>query len=444
MKHAILVVDDESAQRQLLSGSLSRDYNVVTAASALEATQLLSHRSFDLIITDERMPGMTGIELIRWVREHAPEIPVVVMTAYGSVETAVEAMKLGAEDYLTKPLKSLDELRLVVARVLRQRMLQDKNVLHQAEAEAQFPSDVVAESEAMKRVLWLASQVAAQPTTVLLTGESGTGKEVVARLIHRRSPRAEEPFVAVNCAALTESLLESELFGHEKGAFTGAVQNRRGRFELANGGTLFLDEIGEMSVNLQAKLLRVLQEQQFERVGGTRAIVVDVRVIAATNKDIARAMSENAFREDLYYRLSVFPIHIPPLRERRDDIFPLAEYFAGKITARMGRHFRGFAPEAQNILQRYDWPGNVRELINAIERSLIIARGDTITPIDLPFQPRPDRAAATPPVSLAEIEKAAILAALERNSGDRRGTADQLGISLRTLQYRLKEYGLIQ
>jgi len=444
MKHAILVVDDESAQRQLLSGSLSRDYNVVTAASALEATQLLSHRSFDLIITDERMPGMTGIELIRWVREHAPEIPVVVMTAYGSVETAVEAMKLGAEDYLTKPLKSLDELRLVVARVLRQRMLQDKHVLHQAEAEAQFPSDIVAESEAMKRVLWLASQVAAQPTTVLLTGESGTGKEVVARLIHRRSPRAEEPFVAVNCAALTESLLESELFGHEKGAFTGAVQNRRGRFELANGGTLFLDEIGEMSVNLQAKLLRVLQEQQFERVGGTRAIVVDVRVIAATNKDIAKAMSENAFREDLYYRLSVFPIHIPPLRERRDDIFPLAEYFAGKITARMGRHFRGFAPEAQNILQRYDWPGNVRELINAIERSLIIARGDTITPIDLPFQPRPDRAAATPPVSLAEIEKAAILAALERNSGDRRGTADQLGISLRTLQYRLKEYGLIQ
>ena len=444
MKHAILVVDDESAQRQLLSGSLSRDYNVVTAASALEATQLLSHRSFDLIITDERMPGMTGIELIRWVREHAPEIPVVVMTAYGSVETAVEAMKLGAEDYLTKPLKSLDELRLVVARVLRQRMLQDKHVLHQAEAEAQFPSDIVAESEAMKRVLWLASQVASQPTTVLLTGESGTGKEVVARLIHRRSPRAEEPFVAVNCAALTESLLESELFGHEKGAFTGAVQNRRGRFELANGGTLFLDEIGEMSVNLQAKLLRVLQEQQFERVGGTRAIVVDVRVIAATNKDIAKAMSENAFREDLYYRLSVFPIHIPPLRERRDDIFPLAEYFAGKITARMGRHFRGFAPEAQNILQRYDWPGNVRELINAIERSLIIARGDTITPADLPFQSRPDQVAATPPVSLAEIEKAAILAALERNSGDRRETADQLGISLRTLQYRLKEYGLIQ
>ena len=443
MKHAILVVDDESAQRQLLSGSLSRDYSVVTAASALEATQLLSHRSFDLIITDERMPGMTGIELIRWVRERAPEIPIVVLTAFGSVETAVEAMKLGAEDYLAKPLKSLEELRLVVARVLRQRMLQDKNVLHQAEAEAQFPPDVVAESEAMKRVLWLASQVAAQPTTVLLTGESGTGKEVVARFIHRSSPRAEEPFVAINCAALTETLLESELFGHEKGAFTGAVQNRRGRFELANGGTLFLDEIGEMSINLQAKLLRVLQEQQFERVGGTRAIVVDVRVIAATNKDIARAMSENAFREDLYYRLSVFPIHIPPLRERRDDIIPLAAHFARKTAARMGRPFRGFAGEAENILQRYDWPGNVRELTNAVERALIIARGETITPEDLPLQPRPDQAVAAPPLMLAEIEKATILSALERNRGDRRETARQLGISLRTLQYRLKEYGLI-
>ncbi len=443
MRHAILVVDDEPAQRQLLSGSLSRDYTVVTAASGLEATQLLSHRSFDLIITDERMPGMTGIELIRWVRERAPEIPTVVLTAYGSVETAVEAMKLGAEDYLAKPLKSLDELRLVVARVLRQRMLQDKNVLHQAEAEAQFPPDVLAESETMKRVLWLASQVAEQPTTVLLTGESGTGKEVVARFIHRRSPRAEQPFVAVNCAALTETLLESELFGHEKGAFTGAVQNRRGRFELANGGTLFLDEIGEMSVNLQAKLLRVLQEQQFERVGGTRAVIVDVRVIAATNKDIAKAMSENSFREDLYYRLSVFPIHIPPLRERREDILPLAVHFAGKVAARMGRPFRAFTAEAETLLQRYDWPGNVRELMNAVERALIVARGDIIKLEDLPLQPRADQAVAAPPLSLAEIQKTAILSALERNRGDRRETARQLGISLRTLQYRLKDYGLI-
>jgi DNA-binding NtrC family response regulator len=442
VKHAILVVDDEPAQRQLLTGSLSRDYTVVTAASGLEATQLLSHRSFDLVITDERMPGMTGIELIRWIRERAPETPVVVLTAYGSVDSAVEAMKLGAEDYLAKPLKSLDELRLVVARVLRQRMLQDKNVLHQADTEAQFPPDVVAESEAMKRVLWLASQVAGQSTTVLLTGESGTGKEVVARFIHRSSPRAEQPFVAVNCAALAETLLESELFGHEKGSFTGAVQNRRGRFELANGGTLFLDEIGEMSVNLQAKLLRVLQEQQFERVGGTRTIAVDVRIIAATNKDIEKAMSENTFREDLYYRLSVFPIHIPPLRERRDDIMPLATYFAGKIAVRMGRPFRAFSAEAELILKGHDWSGNVRELMNAVERALIIARSDTIKPEDLPLRRQGDVSVAPSLQSLAEIEKAAILAALEKNGGDRRETARQLGISLRTLQYRLKEYGL--
>jgi two-component system response regulator AtoC len=443
VKHAILVVDDEPAQRQLLTGSLSRDYTVVTAASGLEATQLLSHRSFDLVITDERMPGMTGIELIRWIRERAPETPVVVLTAYGSVDSAVEAMKLGAEDYLAKPLKSLDELRLVVARVLRQRMLQDKNVLHQADTEAQFPPDVVAESEAMKRVLWLASQVAGQSTTVLLTGESGTGKEVVARFIHRSSPRAEQPFVAVNCAALTDTLLESELFGHEKGAFTGAIQNRRGRFELANGGTLFLDEIGEMSVNLQAKLLRVLQEQQFERVGGTRTIAVDVRVIAATNKDIAKAMSENTFREDLYYRLSVFPIHIPPLRERRDDIMPLATYFAGKIANRMGRPFRAFSAQAEAILKGHDWSGNVRELMNAVERALIIARGETIEAGDLPLRRAADVSVAPSLLSLAEMEKTAILAALERNGGDRRETARQLGISLRTLQYRLKEYGLV-
>ncbi len=442
MKHTILVVDDEPAQRQLLSGSLSRDYAVVTAANGLEATQLLANRSFDLIITDERMPGMNGIDLIRWARERVPEIPIVVLTAFGSVETAVEAMKLGAEDYLTKPLKSPDELRLVVGKALRQRMLQDQSALHQAETEAQFPPDAVAQTEQMKRVLWLASQVAEQPTTVLITGESGTGKEVVARFIHRRSPRLEQAFVAVNCAALTETLLESELFGHEKGAFTGAVQARRGRFELAHGGTLFLDEVAEMSVNLQAKLLRVLQEQQFERVGGTRTMTVDVRVIAATNKDLTMAMADHSFREDLYYRLSVFPIRIPPLRERREDIVPLALHFAQKLSARMGRRFQSFSPEAERLLLGYEWPGNVRELMNAVERAMIIARQEVITAEDLPLE-RPLRPDGFPPTSLAEMERAAIVAALERNRGDRKTTAGELGISIRTLQYRLKEYGLI-
>ncbi len=291
MKRTILVVDDEPAQRQLLGGSLSRDYSVVVAADGREAMQLLGHRSFDLVITDERMPDVSGIELIRWMRDKAPETPVIVLTAYGSVETAVEAVKLGAEEYLIKPLKSPEELRLAVAKVLRNRDLRDERVLHQQETDAAFPPDIVAESDGMKRMLRLAEQVASQPTTVLLTGESGTGKEVVARFIHRCSPRRDNSFVALNCAAIAETLLESELFGHEKGAFTGAEQTRRGRFELAHGGTLFLDEVAEMGLNLQAKFLRVLQEQQFERLGGQRSISVDVRIIAATNKVLPEAIA---------------------------------------------------------------------------------------------------------------------------------------------------------
>jgi transcriptional regulator with PAS, ATPase and Fis domain len=308
--------------------------------------------------------------------------------------------------------------------------------------EAEFPPNIIAESAAMRRVLTLAAQVAPQPTTVLLTGESGTGKEVVARFIHRRSPRADGPFVAVNCAALTETLLESELFGHEKGAFTGATQAKRGRFELAHGGTLFLDEIAEMSAAVQAKLLRALQEQQFERVGGTRTITVDVRVIAATNRDLIQAMEAKTFREDLYYRLNVFPIHIPPLRERRDDILPLADYFVRKLSARMGQSTRLFAPEVKQMLEHYGWPGNVRELQNALERALIVSKSNSIQPDDLPLPLSREAATISQPTTLAEVEKAAILDALARNEGDRRKTAEQLGISVRTLQYRLKEYGL--
>jgi DNA-binding NtrC family response regulator len=442
MKYTILVIDDEPAQRMLLTGALSGDYAVTTAANGAEAMQLLSARNFDLVITDDRMPVMSGIELLRWAAEKAPEIPFVVLTAYGSVETAVEAMKLGAQEYLTKPLKSPEELRLVVKKALTTRQLRNRTDVHQAETEALFPADIVARSEAMRRVLSLAAQVADQTTTVLLTGESGTGKEVVARFIHRRSPRSAEAFVAVNCAALTETLLESELFGHEKGAFTGAVQSRRGRFELAHGGTLFLDEVAEMGVNLQAKLLRALQEQQFERLGGTRTIAVDVRVVAATNKDLRQALQEKTFRDDLYYRLNVFPIHIPPLRERREDILPLAEHFGFKIAARMGRPFRSFHPDAERLLLQMDWPGNVRELQNAVERALIIARNEVIGAADLPFQsesaPDQNRRGGT----LADVEREFILEVLARNNGERRATADELGISLRTLQYRLKDYGL--
>ena len=332
----------------------------------------------------------------------------------------------------------------MAAKALRGKKLQDQMLVHAAERDAQFPMDIIAQSESLKKVLTLAGQVAPQTTTVLLTGESGTGKEVIARFIHRRSPRGADPFVAVNCAALAETILESELFGHEKGAFTGATQTRRGRFELAHGGTLFLDEVGEMSVNTQPKLLRVLEEHQFERVGGSRTIIVDVRVIAATNKDLSAALEEKSFREDLFYRLNVFPIHIPPLRERREDILPLANFFINRISSRMGHGLITLADETRNLLQQYDWPGNVREMENAIERALIVSGGSSILPGDLPLRRESGDLNSPKPTTLAEIEKSAILAALTRNGGDRRSTAEELKISLRTLQYRLKEYGLVE
>jgi DNA-binding NtrC family response regulator len=440
---SILVVDDEAPQRQLMLAVLEKEFRVTAAANGEEARQLLSQRSFDLVITDERMPVMSGSELLRWIRENVSETPVVILTAFGSIQTAVEAIKLGAADYLTKPLKSPDELRLVVSRVLEQRILQNERLIQRAESEAYFPtSEIVAESQAMKRVLELAARVAPQMSTVLLTGESGTGKEVLARFIHRVSPRNDAPFVALNCAALSETLLESELFGHEKGAFTGATQTRQGRFELAHGGTFFLDEISELNYDLQAKLLRVLQEREFERVGGTRTITVDVRIIGATNRDLATFIAGGRFREDLYYRLSVFPIHLPPLRERRADIVPLAEHFLAKLVKRMGTGRKQFTPEAKSRLCGHEWPGNVRELQNAVERALIVSRSEQVTTEDLPLQVARSSSQAASPRTMAEIERAAILQTLEANDGDRKQTARQLEISLRTLQYRLKEYGL--
>jgi DNA-binding NtrC family response regulator len=442
IKPSILVVDDEAGQRQLLRAILEKDFQVVTAANGKEAIELLTKKAFDLVITDQQMPEMSGIELIAWARENVPETLIIVLTAYGTIQTAVEAMKMGARDYLNKPLQSPEELRLTVERTLRSRSLEDQDLIHRQEKEEAFPPDVIAESDQMRQVLNLATQVAPQPTTVMLTGESGTGKEVVARFTHRRSPRSEGPFLAVNCAALTESLLESELFGHEKGAFTGATQMRRGRFELAQGGTLFLDEIAEMGFNSQSRLLRVLQEHEFERVGGTRTINVDVRVIAATNQDLKAAIEERVFREDLYYRLNVFPIQIPPLRERREDILPLAVFFTRKISRRMGQRLKELSAQAEQTLYSYDWPGNIRELENAIERALIVSQSEQIEVQDLPLQSLPEAAITRPDATLSEIEKTAILRALDKNQGDRRQTAKELGISLRKLQYRLKEYGL--
>ena len=443
MKFSILIVDDEPSQRQFISGSLAKEYEVMTAADGIEASQLLSHRGFSLVITDERMPGMSGIELVRWMREKSPETPIIVLTAYGSIQTAVEAIKLGAEEYLIKPLKSPEELRIIVGKVLRSRTMRDRSLLHQEETEAALPLDVVAESESMKRIFQLADQVSQQPTTVLLTGESGTGKEVVARFIHGRSPRRDHAFVAINCSAIPETLLESELFGHEKGSFTGAVQTRRGRFELADGGTLFLDEIAEMGADLQAKLLRVLQNQQFERIGSDRTMSVDVRVIAATNKDLAQSIANGSFREDVYYRLNVFPIHIPPLRERRDDILPLAKSFLKSLSTRMGKPVHSISPEAMELLRSYDWPGNARELANAIERALIVSQSATIDIDNLPLKHASGDIKLGRPGLLAQIERTAILESLARNNGDRKAASEELGISLRTLQYRLKEYGII-
>jgi len=439
----LLIVDDEPAQRQFLRAVLDRLYSVTSASSGEEACEILSKRSFDLVVTDQKMPGISGIDLLKWIQQNSPEIPVILLTAFGTVDTAVEAMKLGAEDYLAKPVKNPDELRLVVARALEKRSLKDQDQVHRAETALRFPDEVIAESPQMRHILEQAARVAPQPTSVLLTGESGTGKEIIARFIHRRSGRQEGLFVAVNCAALTETLLESELFGHEKGAFTGATQSKRGRFELAHGGTLFLDEIGEMSFELQSKMLRVLQDHQFERVGGTQTITVDVRVIAATNQDLQQAIKDRRFREDLFYRLNVFPLYLPPLRERREDILPLAEHFVRKIGARMDSVPKSLSPAARRKLFNYNWPGNIRELQNAIERALIISRTDQLEPHDFILQSDTSSGDENIPVSLAEIEKNAILTALERNSGDRKRTAEELGISLRTLQYRLKEYGLV-
>ncbi len=442
MKNSILIVDDEAAQRQLLSTVIGKDYIVQLANDGYEAKKILEQQSFDLIITDERMPNMNGIKLIKWVKDHIPEMPIIVLTAYGSIQTAVEAIKLGAQDYLTKPLKSPDELRLMVAKVLRNRLLRDQQIVNQDENDSRFPSNIVAESDSMKQVIRLAHQVSKLQTTVLLTGESGVGKEVVSRYIHRSSPRKDNQFVAVNCAALTETLLESELFGHEKGAFTGATNDKRGRFELAHGGTIFLDEIGEMSMELQTTLLRVLQEQEFERVGGIRTIKVDVRVIAATNRDLTKAIEAREFRGDLFYRINVFPIHIPPLRARLNDIGPLANYFAKVISSKIGQTEKSISSMAMEILHHYDWPGNIRELQNAIERALIVAQSNKIQPEDLPLQLSHNSPVEAKPTTLAEVEKTTIIETLLKNQGDRRKTCEELGVSLRTLQSRLKEYGI--
>ncbi len=442
-KASILVVDDEPAMRLLVTSVLKDEgHDVTAAASGEEALQLVGKHHYHVVITDLRMPGMSGLQVLEAVRRDDPETAVILLTAFGTVEGAVEAMRKGAAHYLLKPLANPDELRLAVRRVLEERRVADEAATLRQATEAVFPfGEIIAGDPKMRAALDLARSVAPADSTVLLTGETGTGKELIARLIHHWSPRADQAFVAVNCAALAETLLESELFGHEKGAFTGAIAQRRGRFELAHGGTLFLDEVGEMSSALQAKLLRVLQERTLERVGGTKTVTVDVRVIAATNRDLQQMVSAKTFRDDLYYRLSVFPIVLPPLRERPADIVPLAEHILRQVSRRLGKRFAGFSEEAVLLLQEYVWPGNIRELQNVIERAVILCHEDRIVPAHLNLS----QAALTPtaaPKTLKDIEREAILAALSAHEGNRRKAAEQLGIGLRTLYTRLKEFGI--
>ncbi len=440
----VLVVDDEEGLRTFIAEVLEgQGLRVTTADDGKRAAEVLDRQAFHLLVTDLKMPGMDGMALLRKARLEHPEMEVLVLTAHGTVSSAVEAMKLGAFDYLTKPLSGPDELRLVAARALERRRLRDDG--QRTRAQAARPPTLVARDPSMARIVEQIRKVAPTDATVLVLGESGTGKEVVAQQLHLESGRREGPFVAVNCGALSETLLESEMFGHEKGAFTGAVATRRGRFELADGGTLFLDEVAELKPVLQVKLLRVLQERRFERVGGTRTMEVDLRLVAATNRDLEVEMRAGRFREDLYHRLAVFPLRLPPLRERPLDIPLLARDLLAQVARHTGRPGLRLDDGALASLMDYSWPGNVRELANVLERGSILADGDEITAGDLGLA---TRLAANQPAgvlldgTLKDLEKEAVRRVLAANGGHRKKTAARLGIGLRTLYDKLKEYGL--
>jgi len=441
----ILVVDDEVNARTGLA-ELLRDqgYDVEMAADAFKALGKCESFAPHVVVTDLKMPGMTGIELLQKIRESEDPAAVVVMTAFGDVATAVGAMRAGAADYLIKPL-NLDELLVVLDRVFEHRQLASETKLLRAQVKSRVaPDNIIGSAPPMQRVFELVEQVAPSKATVLITGESGTGKELIANAIHQRSPRANRAFVKLHCAALAESLLESELFGHEKGSFTGAMARKEGRFEIANGGTLFLDEIGEISPSIQVKLLRFLQEHEFERVGGTQTIRVDVRVIAATNRNLLEEIAKGRFREDLYYRLNVVTLDMPALRERRTDIPALVQFFVDRYAKDNDKSITGCAPAALELLMGYNWPGNVRELENAIERAVVLCGGDTIELKHLPPNIKPVAAPASMPIipgaTMADLERYAILETMKATGGSSSRAAEMLGISTRTIQYRMHEY----
>ena len=450
MPRNILVVDDDEMMRSFFADVLKEEgYGVEMARHGKEGLEALHQSDFDLVLTDLRMPDLSGLELMREGRKVRPGARWVVVTAYGSIGSAVEAMRAGASDYLTKPLRDPEELRHVVRRVLREAEAEARISLLSEELGKRFPPlDTIFLGNGMEEVNRLVREVAPTTATVLVSGSSGTGKELIARVIHNLSPRRERPFVPVQCAALPETLLESELFGHERGAFTGAVATRKGRFELADGGSIFLDEIGEVPPRIQVKLLRVLQERSFERVGGMRTIPVDVRVVAATNRDLKADVATGRFREDLFYRLNVFPVVLPDLAVRKDAILPIAEHFAAKFAAAFGKKIPGFSGSAKIALTTYRWPGNIRELQNVIERAVILAHGEieaSLLNLEDASEGKgglPGGGASPGEGALQVSERETILRVLSEVGGNRKRAAQALGISLRTLQYRIKEYGL--
>ncbi|NUQ74006.1 MAG: sigma-54-dependent Fis family transcriptional regulator [Polyangiaceae bacterium] len=443
----VLVVDDEASARSGLEKLLRQEgYAVESAADGVHALTMVSDKPPDVVVTDLKMPRMDGMQLLGKLREQDSEIPVIVVTAFGDVSSAVAAMRAGAADYLTKPV-DFDALLVSIERVLERRDLRvEADTLRRQlrEREGDGLEGLIGASPAMQKVYRVARQVAGARATVLITGESGTGKGELARAIHVKSPRAKGAFVSLHCASLAESLLESELFGHERGAFTGADKRRIGRFEQAHGGTLFLDEVGEIPAATQVKLLRVLQERTFERVGGNEPITVDVRLIAATNRDLAAAVHEGRFREDLYYRLNVVHIDMPPLRVRDTDVLLLANHFLRRFASDNKRQIEGFSDQARAKIVAHRWPGNVRELENAIERAVVLCDGPLIEEEHLPIDVAPVAKGAVriPGATMAEIERYAILSTLEATNGSTTRAAEMLDISVRTIQYRLHEYGL--
>ncbi|OGD16189.1 two-component system response regulator [Candidatus Atribacteria bacterium RBG_19FT_COMBO_35_14] len=435
----ILVIDDEQNIRKMLTRVLSPEGFVVKEAdNGLEALKRLQEENYSLVLLDLKMPGLNGIEILKKIRENDLNLPVIMMSAYGSIPEAVEAMKLGALDYLIKPF-DIEELKIIINRAIKQYELEVENIYYREEEEKRFNFDeIIGKSNSINKVLEMVKNVSPTTATVLITGESGTGKELIARAIHKNSLRKNGPFVVVNCAAFSLNLLESELFGHEKGSFTGAIAKRIGRFEMANGGTIFLDEIGEMDLAIQIKLLRVLQEREFERVGSSRSIKVDVRILSATNKDLKKEVEEKRFRDDLFYRLNVFSVDVPPLRERKEDVPLIVEHLIAKYNKILNKKVKKVSTKAMELLLDYNYLGNIRELENIIERSMIMAKDEIIDEKYFNFMNK--ETYIEKKGILKDVEKELIIKYLIQNKGNRTHTAEFLGISRRSLQNKIKEY----